>query len=160
MWRQCEAAPDAWPSWTVTRIRTESLRTTVSVSGKQDFAGRDKPSAHARSAYKQRSPLLFIEAKGQISVQRSPRILLDIWAVKSSILEGKVCRIGGCVCLTTRSNRVSSNQSLRCRETKFSGQRQRTLNGLAGSRTLLQRQNLAKPARQFGATRRGPGNLC
>ena len=32
--------------------------------------------------------------------------------------------------LTTRSNRVSSNQSLRCRETEFSGQRQRALAAL------------------------------
>ena len=32
----------------------------------------------------------------------------------------------------------------------ISGQRQRALNGLEGSRTLLQRQNLAKPARQLG----------
>jgi hypothetical protein len=44
----------------------------------------------------------------------------------------------------THSNRVSSNQSLRCRETEFSGQRQRRRNGFEGSRTLLQRQNLAK----------------
>ncbi len=42
-----QAAPDAWPSWKVTRIRTESLRTTVSVSGKRGFAGRDKGARKA-----------------------------------------------------------------------------------------------------------------
>src|SRR5258705_13764902 len=35
-----------------------------------------------------------IAAKRQISVQRSPRLLLDIRAVKSSILDRNVCRIG------------------------------------------------------------------
>ena len=59
----------------------------------------------------------------------------------------------------SHSNRVSSNQSLRCRETEFSGQRQRGRNGFEGSRTPLQRQNLAKQPRQFGANRREPGNL-
>jgi len=61
--------------------------------------------------------------------------------------------------LITHSNRVSSNQSLRCRETKFSGQRQRGRNGFEGSRTLLQRQDRAKKRRQFGASLRELGNL-
>src|ERR1700722_19258801 len=37
------------------------------------------------------------------------------------------------------SNRVSSNRSLRCRETEFSRQRQRGRNGLGDSGTPLQR---------------------
>src|SRR6476620_3861982 len=57
------------------------------------------------------------------------------------------------------SNRVSTNQSLRCRETEFSGQRQRGRNGHEGSRTPVQRQNLASQPRQFGANRRERGNL-
>jgi WD40 repeat protein len=56
--------------------------------------------------------------------------------------------------------RVSSNQSLRCRETEFSKQRQRGRNGFDGSTTPLQRQSLAKQLRQFGASRRERGNLC
>ena len=51
---------------------------------------------------------------------------------------------------------VSSNRSLRCGETEISGQRQ---NGLGDSRTPVQRQNLARQLRQFGANRRVPGNL-
>jgi transposase len=54
---------------------------------------------------------------------------------------------------------VSSNRSLRCGETEFSGQRQRGRNGLGDSRTPVQRQNLARRLRQFGANRRVPGNL-
>ena len=54
---------------------------------------------------------------------------------------------------------VSSNQSLRCGETEFSGQRQRGRNGLGDSRTPVQRQNLARQLRQFGANRGVPGNL-
>ena len=61
--------------------------------------------------------------------------------------------------LITHSNRVSSNQSLRCRDTKFSGQRQRGRNGFEGSRTPLQRQDRAKKRRQFGASLRELGNL-
>ena len=57
------------------------------------------------------------------------------------------------------SNRVSSNRSLRFRETEFSGQRQSGRNGCEGSRTPFQRQNLAKQPRQFGANRRVRGNL-
>ena len=45
---------------------------------------------------------------------------------------------------------VSSNRSLRCRETEFFGQRQSGRNGREGSMTPLQRQNLAKQARPFG----------
>jgi hypothetical protein len=41
---------------------------------------------------------------------------------------------------STRSNRVSSNRSLRCGETEFSGPRQRGRNGLGDSRTPAQRQ--------------------
>src|ERR1700731_193410 len=52
--------------------------------------------------------------------------------------------------LVTHSNRVSSNRGLRCRETEFSRQRQRGRNGFQGSRTPLQRQNLAKQPRPFG----------
>ena len=58
------------------------------------------------------------------------------------------------------AQRVSSNQSLRCRETEFSKQRQRGRNGFDGSTTPLQRQSLAKQLRQFGASRRERGNLC
>ena len=54
---------------------------------------------------------------------------------------------------------VSSNRSLRCGETEFSGQRQTGRNGLGDSRTPVQRQNLARQLRQFGANRRVPGNL-
>ena len=54
---------------------------------------------------------------------------------------------------------VSSNRSLRCWETEFPGQRQRGRNGLGDSRTPVQRQNLARQLRQFGANRRVPGNL-
>jgi hypothetical protein len=61
--------------------------------------------------------------------------------------------------ISTTSNRVSSNQSLRCRETEFLGQRQRGRNSLEGSRMPLQRQNLAKQARQFGASLGELGNL-
>ena len=50
----------------------------------------------------------------------------------------------------TPSNRVSSNQSLRCRETEFLGQRQSGRNGCEGSRTPLQRQNLAKQPAHSG----------
>src|ERR1700719_4975021 len=46
---------------------------------------------------------------------------------------------------------VSSNRSLRCGETEFSGQRQTGRNGLGESRTPVQRQNLARQLRQFGA---------
>jgi hypothetical protein len=52
-----------------------------------------------------------------------------------------------------------ANKSLRCRETEFSGQRQRGRNGLGDSRTPVQRQNLARQLRQFGANRWVPGNL-
>ena len=55
---------------------------------------------------------------------------------------------------STHSNGVSSNRGLRCRETEFSGQRRRRQNGFEGSRTPLQRQNLAKEPRQFGASLR------
>jgi hypothetical protein len=61
--------------------------------------------------------------------------------------------------LTTRSNRVSSNQSLRCRETEFLGQRQSGRNGCEGSTTPLQRQNLSKQPAHSGLIRREPGNL-
>jgi hypothetical protein len=80
------------------------------------------------------------------------------------VLEGKV--IGRCMQRHRHqefhSNRVSSNQIdcvRRCRETEFSGQRQRGRNGFEGSRTPLQRQNLAKQPRQFGASLRELGNL-
>jgi hypothetical protein len=39
--------------------------------------------------------------------------------------------------IITHSNRVSSNQSLRCRETEYSGQRQRGRSGLEGLGTPL-----------------------
>jgi len=52
---------------------------------------------------------------------------------------------------------VSSNRSLRCGETKFSGQRQRGRNGLGDPRTPVQRQNLVRQVRQFEANRRGSG---
>jgi hypothetical protein len=48
---------------------------------------------------------------------------------------------------------VSSNRSLRCGETV----RQSGRNGLGDSRTPVQRQNLARQLRQFGANRRVPG---
>jgi hypothetical protein len=54
---------------------------------------------------------------------------------------------------------VSSNRSLRCRETEFSGQRQTGRNGLGDSRTPVRRQNLARQLRQFGPNRGVPGNL-
>ena len=54
---------------------------------------------------------------------------------------------------------VSSNRSLRCGETEFSGQRQRGRNGRGDSRTPVQRQNLARQLRQFGVNRRVPGNF-
>ena len=54
---------------------------------------------------------------------------------------------------------VSSNRSLRCEETEFSGQRQRGRNAPGDSRTPVQRQNLARQLRQFGANRQVPGNL-
>ena len=53
---------------------------------------------------------------------------------------------------------VSSNRSLRCGETEFSGQRQRGRNGLGDSRTPVQRQNLARQLRQFGANPPSSGN--
>src|SRR6201984_2705319 len=53
---------------------------------------------------------------------------------------------------------VSSNRNLRCGETEFSGQRQRGRNGLKDSRTPVQRQNLARQLRQFGANCRFHSN--
>src|SRR6516165_1635968 len=56
--------------------------------------------------------------------------------------------------IVMHSNRVSSNPGLHCRETEFLGQRQSGRNGCEGSRTPLQRQNLAKqppPIRGYSA---------
>jgi hypothetical protein len=61
--------------------------------------------------------------------------------------------------ITADSNCVSSNQSLRCRETEFRGQRQRPQDGREGSRTPLQRPSPREQSRQFGAICREPGNL-
>src|ERR1700738_2690911 len=48
-----------------------------------------------------------------------------------------------CCSVITQSNRVSSNQSLCCRETEFCRQRQRRRNGSGGPRRPLQRHDRA-----------------
>ena len=52
----------------------------------------------------------------------------------------------------TQSNRVSSNQSLCCRETEFCRQRQWRRNGSGRPRRPLQRRDPRQQSRQFGVT--------
>src|ERR1700686_4170888 len=52
----------------------------------------------------------------------------------------------------TQSNRVSSNKSLCCRETKFCRQRQWRRNGSGRPRRPLQRRDPRQQSRQFGVT--------
>lgn len=57
------------------------------------------------------------------------------------------------------SNQVSSNRSLRFRETEISEQRSRALNNFEGLSTVLQRPTLVNKPGQFAAIRRIRGNL-
>src|ERR1700737_5630745 len=91
-------------------------------------------------------------------------------AKEHSLADLPTCRLAGrmvpptsiartCCSVITQANRVSSNQSLCCRETEFCRQRQRRRNGSGKPRRPLQRRDPRQQSRQFGVTCPELGNL-
>jgi hypothetical protein len=80
-------------------------------------------------------------------------------AASIRVLEAASINCSDFCSIITQSNRVSSNQSLCCRETEFCRQRQRRRNGSGKPRRPLQRRDPRQQSRQFGVTCPELGNL-
>jgi hypothetical protein len=151
-------------------IRTGSLRTKLSVARKRNFQSRTKGPKRLRrvkddqtlrcreaefSKQRQRGRNGFVGGssdyllrrpnpalRARLAVHRDRLSNVSTWIDrKRPTLAALPVDVKAWTCpASTRSNRVSSNRSLRCGETEFSGPRQRGRNGLGDSRTPAQRQ--------------------